>query len=69
MVDEPLEIDPAGSRHMFWEEVKRLFFASREIKPENLHDEKMKDFFKTMDEVSHVLQRIEKKQRERERKT
>lgn len=65
MVDELLDVDPSDSRHMFWEEMKRLFFAMREIEPEDLDDETMEDFLKAMDEVSNVLQRIEKKRRGR----
>jgi len=35
-VDELLEVDPSDTRHMFREEMKRLFFAMREIEPEDL---------------------------------
>ena len=69
MVDELLGVNPSDSRHMFWEEMKRLFFAMREIQPEDLDDEMMEDFLKAMDGVSNVLQRIEKKRRARERNT
>jgi hypothetical protein len=64
-VDELLEVDPSDARHMFWEEMKRLFFAMREVEPEDLDDETMDDFLKAMDQVSNVLQRIEKKRRAR----
>jgi glucose-6-phosphate isomerase len=64
-VDELLEIDPADTRHMFWEEMKRLFFAMREVEPEDLDDETMDDFLKAMDQVSNVLQRIEKRRQAR----
>lgn len=50
---------------MFWEEMKRLFFAMREVEPEDLDDETMDDFLKAIDQVSNVLQRIEKKRRAR----
>jgi hypothetical protein len=63
MVDELLDVDPSDARHMFWEEMKRLFFAMREVEPEDLDDETMDDFLKAMDQVSNVLQRIEKKRR------
>jgi hypothetical protein len=66
MVDELLEVDSSDTRHMFWEEMKRLFFAMREIEPKDLDDETMEDFLKAMDQVSNVLQRIEKKRRARE---
>ncbi|MCA1615179.1 MAG: hypothetical protein LC800_13805 [Acidobacteria bacterium] len=69
MVDELLEVDPSDARHMFWEEMKRLFFAMREVEPEDLDDETMDDFLKAMDQVSNVLQRIEKKKRARGRET
>jgi hypothetical protein len=69
MVDELLDVDPSDSRHMFWEEMKRLFFAMREIGPEDLDDETLEDFLKAMDGVSNVLQRVEKKKSARERKT
>jgi len=26
-----LGVDPSGARHMFWEEMKRLFYARKEI--------------------------------------
>ena len=64
-VDEMLDVDPSDARHMFWEEMKRLFFAMREVELEDLDNETMDDFLKAMDQVSNVLQRIEKKRRAR----
>lgn len=66
-VDELLEIDPHDTRHLFWEEMKRLFFAMREIEPNDLDEEIMEAFLEAMDQVSNVLGRIEKRRRERER--
>ena len=43
-IDELLEIDPTDTRHMFWEEMKRLFFAMKEIELEDLDEETMNDF-------------------------
>jgi hypothetical protein len=65
--DELLEIDPSDTRHMFWEEMKRLFFAMREIEPEDLDEETMDDFLQAMDQVSNVLHRIEKRRQARAR--
>lgn len=65
MVDELLDVDPSDARHMFWEEMKRLYFAMREVEPEDLDDETMDDFLRAMDQVSNVLQRIERKRRAR----
>lgn len=65
-VDELLEIDPSDARHMFWEEMKRLFFSMREIQPEDLDEQILRDFMAAMDEVSNVLYRIEVRRRKRE---
>jgi hypothetical protein len=64
-VDEMLEIDPADTRHMFWEEMRRLFFAMKEIEPEDLDEETMRDFLRAMDGVSNVLYRIQVRRRKR----
>lgn len=65
--DELLEVDPTDARHMFWEEMKRLFYAMREVGPEDLDEETMDDFLAAVDGVSNVLNKIERKRRERER--
>ena len=65
-VDELLEVDPSDTRHMFWEEMKRIFFAMREIQPEDLDDETMDEFMSAMDQLSNVLYRIEKRRQKRE---
>ena len=64
-VDEMLEIDPSDTRHLFWEEMKRLFFAMRDTEPEDLDDEMMGEFLSAMDGISNVLYRIEKRRQER----
>jgi hypothetical protein len=64
-VDELLEVDPSDARHMFWEEMKRLFFAMREIEPEDLDEEIMDEFLKAMDGVSNILHRLEKRRNAR----
>ena len=66
-VDEMLEIDPHDTRHMFWEEMKRILFAMREIQPEDLDDETMDEFMSAMDQLSNILYHIEKKRQKRER--
>lgn len=38
-VDELLKIDPSDARHLFWEEMKRIFYAMREVKLEDLDEE------------------------------
>jgi hypothetical protein len=65
--DELLEVDPTDARHLFWEEMKRLFYAMKEVEPEDLDEETMDDFLAAVDGVSNVLNKIERKRRERER--
>ena len=67
-VDEMLEVDPSDARHMFWEEMKRLFYAMREIGPEDLDEETMDDFLQAMDGVSNVLLRVERRRQERHKR-
>ena len=67
-VDELLEIDPQDSRHLFWEEMKRIFYAMREVQLEDLDEETMDEFMGAMDKVSNVLHRIEKRRKSRETK-
>jgi hypothetical protein len=67
-VDELLEVDPTDARHMFWEEMKRLFFAMREVEPEDLDEAVMGEFLSAIDQVSNVLFKIERSRRERLKK-
>lgn len=65
-VHEMLEIDPLDTRHMFWEEMKRIFFAMREIEPDDLDEETVEEFLAAIDQVSNVLYRIEKRRQKRD---
>ncbi len=66
-VDELLEIDPADQRHFFYEEMKRLFYAMREIEPEDVDDELLERFMAAADELSNVLYAFQMKRRQREK--
>lgn len=68
-VDELLEIDPSDTRHIFWEEMKRLLFALREIQPEDLDDQILDEFAAAMDDVSNVLHKMELRRRRREQQS
>jgi hypothetical protein len=67
-VDELLEIDPQDARHLFWEEMKRIFYTMREVQLEDLDEETMDEFMAAVDGVSNVLYRIEKRRKGREAK-
>jgi hypothetical protein len=68
-VDELLVIDPHDTRHLFWEELKRIFYAMREIELDDLDEATMNEFMVAMDHISNVLFRIEKRRRRREQQT
>ncbi|MBA3441182.1 MAG: hypothetical protein H0T92_15065 [Pyrinomonadaceae bacterium] len=53
--NETLEIDPTDTRHMFWKEMKRLFFAMLEVEPYDFDDETMGEFLSTIDGVLNIL--------------
>lgn len=67
-VDELLEIDPSDKRHLFYEEMKRLFYAMREIQPDDIDDNSLEEIMKAADQLSTVIYSIELKKRQRERK-
>lgn len=66
--DELLEVDPSDKRHLFYEEMKRLFYAMREIQPEDVDDESLDEFMKAADGLSNALYSIELKRQKREQK-
>jgi len=66
--DELLEVDPSDSRHLFWEEMKRIFFSMREVEAEDLDDEVLTDLMSAVDELSNVLARIERLRARRKQK-
>ena len=68
-VDELLEIDPADKRHFFYEEMKRLFYAMREIQPEDIDDESLDQFIAAADQLSNAIYTIELKRRKQKKIT
>lgn len=64
-VDEMLEVDPSDTRHLFWEEMKRLFYAMREVELEDLNEAVMDEFLAAIDQVSNILFKIERNRRDR----
>lgn len=66
--DDLLEVDPSDKRHLFYEEMKRLFYAMREIEPEDVDDESLEEFMAAADQLSNAIYAIELKKRQREKK-
>ncbi|MEA2173741.1 MAG: hypothetical protein QOD00_1333 [Blastocatellia bacterium] len=48
--NELLEIDSQDLRHLLWEEMKRIFFATGEVRLEGLYEEMMEAFMEAMDQ-------------------
>lgn len=64
-VDELLEVDPSDKRHLFYEEMKRFFYAMREIQPGDIDDESLDRFMAAADQLSNVIYSIELKRRKK----
>lgn len=65
--DELLEVDPADSTHLFYEELRRIGRAIRGIEAEGLSEEDFNSLMPLLDELSTVLHRIEVRQRPKAR--
>ena len=66
--DDLLVVDPSDKRHLFYEEMKRLFYAMREIEPEDVDDQSLEEFMAAADQLSNAIYAIELKKRQREKK-
>jgi hypothetical protein len=61
--DELLEVDPADSTHLFYEELRRIGRAIRGIEAEGLAEDDFNSLMPLLDELGTVLHRIEVRQR------
>jgi hypothetical protein len=66
VVDELIELDPYDTRHLFWEELRRIALALRSVTPEDIDDKILDDFLSASDHLSNVLARVEKRRQQRE---
>lgn len=64
--DELLEADPLDSSHLFFEELRRIGRALREISPEELMDEDVEELMPAVDQVSLALLHIERRRQRRQ---
>jgi hypothetical protein len=65
VVDDLIELDPYDTRHLFWEELRRIAFALRHVTPEDIDDKILDDFLVASDQLSGVLARVEKQRQQR----
>lgn len=63
--DELLEADPLDASHLFFEELRMVSRALREIAPEEVTDEDLSDIMPAVDQITLTLQKIARR-RERE---
>lgn len=62
-VDELLEIDPEDSRHLFFEEIRNLFYALKEIEPAEVTEDDLERFSQASDQVFNVIQGIRQRRK------
>lgn len=60
------DFDPYDPTHLFWDQIKQLGFALRNIRPEDVSDEEIDELLRVSEPVLAVLARI---QRRKDRKT
>jgi hypothetical protein len=61
--DELLEADPLDSTHLFFDELRRIGRALREIEPEDLTEEDMDALLPVLDQLGTVLYQIEERRK------
>jgi hypothetical protein len=67
--DELLEADPLNASHLFFEELRMISRALREIGPEEVTDEDLTEIMPAVDQITLTLQKIaRRKEREHARK-
>jgi hypothetical protein len=52
------DFDPYDSTHLFWEQLKQLGFAFREIRREDVSDEEIEELLKASEPILAILSRI-----------
>jgi hypothetical protein len=55
------DFDPYDSTHLFWEQLKQLGFAFREIRREDVTDEEIEELLKASEPILSILSRIQRR--------
>jgi hypothetical protein len=55
------DFDPYDSTHLFWEQIKHLGFAFREIRREDVSDDEIEELLKASEPVLMILNRIQRR--------
>jgi hypothetical protein len=59
------DFDPYDPTHLFWEQIKQLGFAFREIRREDVLDEEIEELLKASEPIMAVLSRIRRRKQQR----
>jgi len=59
------DFDPYDPTHLFWEQIKQLGFAFREIRREDVLDEEIEELLKASEPIMSVLSRIQRRKVQR----
>jgi hypothetical protein len=60
------DFDPYDPTHLFWEQIKQLGFAFREIRREDVLDEEIEELLKASEPIMAVLSRIQRRKERRD---
>jgi hypothetical protein len=55
------DFDPYDSKHLFWEQLKQLGFAFREIRREDVTDDEIEELLKASEPILLILSRIQRR--------
>jgi hypothetical protein len=64
-VEDLEDFDPYDPTHLFWEQLKQLGFAFREIRREDVTDEEIEELLKACEPVMAILSRIRRRKEQR----
>jgi hypothetical protein len=59
------DFDPYDPTHLFWDQIKQLGFALRDIRPEDVNDEEIDELLRVSEPVLTVLARIQRRKERR----
>jgi hypothetical protein len=60
-IEDLEDFDPYDSTHLFWEQLKQLGFAFREIRREDVTDEETEELLKASEPILAILSRIQRR--------
>lgn len=66
-VDEWLEVNPGDLRHLFYEQMKNVFFALRDINPDDIDDEALDLITRRADQLMEAIFLIQRRRKQKGR--